>query len=351
MNQAVQPSPQPASTQYDDEIDLFELIQTLWDQKLLITTITGLVTALGIAIAFIMPPEYKTEARLLPPLAQDVQEFSVGVSGINFSANQVYAQLKTNLNAVSLRRQFFEANVSASLEPNPQQTPFQRFDNNFNKKLSVVSPSGRDADTSQVTVQLEGSNPEQLAQWVNAFIDYAAEQTKQDLIQQAELVLTNEVRKIADEIDSKRELAETRREDRIAVLQEALVIAQAMDLATPMIEQSANKLNMEYMRGTRSIEAEINVLKNRTSDDPFIADMRNLQERIAFLQGIKINADKIQIARIDQAAEIPLAATKPNKKLIAAVALVLGGMLGVFIALIRSAVRKRRQATDTTAEA
>ena len=40
-----------------------------------------------------------------------------------------------------------------------------------------------------------------------------------------------------------------------------------------------------------------------------------------------------------------------KRNLITAVALVPGGMLGVFIALIHSAVRKRRQATDTTAEA
>lgn len=40
-----------------------------------------------------------------------------------------------------------------------------------------------------------------------------------------------------------------------------------------------------------------------------------------------------------------------KRNLILAVALVLGGMLGVFIALIRSAVRKRRQSTIDTAKA
>lgn len=356
-----QPIP-PTTTAYDDEIDLFELFQTLWDQKGLITAITGLVTAMGVVFAVMMPPVYQTEARLLPPLAQDVQAFNISLMDatmdgqvrkdlLSLSPNQVYSQLQTNLNSVSLRRMFFETSISASLDPNPEQTPFNRFDKHFNQNLSVASASGRNADTSQVTVQLEGSNPEQIAQWINEFIEYSAQLTKQDLIQQAELVLTNEVQKLADEIDSKRTLAQSRREDRIATLKEALVIAKAMGLSTPMIDQAANQLNMEYMRGTRSIEAEINVLKNRTSDDPFISDMRNLQERIAFLQGIKINPDTIQIVRVDQAAEVPTSAIKPNKKLIAAVALVLGGMLGVFIALIRSAVRKRRQSTIDTAKA
>ena len=62
--------------QHDDEIDLFELFQSLWEQKILITVLTGLVTAMGILVALYMKSVYQTEASLIPPLAQDVQEFN-----------------------------------------------------------------------------------------------------------------------------------------------------------------------------------------------------------------------------------------------------------------------------------
>jgi chain length determinant protein (polysaccharide antigen chain regulator) len=335
--------------EYDDEIDLFELFQNLWDQKWLIAGITAVTTVLGIVAALIMTPTYQSEARLLPPLAQNVQEFSVGVSGVDMSRDAVYAQLKTNLNSISLRRQFFEENVSDKLEPNPEQTPFERFEKNFNEKLQVSSPSGRDADTSIVVVTLEGKTSEQVAQWTNEFIEFTVQFTKQELVERAQFVIQSEVNKITNEIVSKRSIASSRIEDRIARLSEALIVARAMGLEKPMIENAANQLNMEYMRGSISIAAEIKVLQDRESNDPFIDGVRNMQERIAFLNGLQIDPANIRVARIDQAAEIPTSPIKPKKKLIVAVALVLGGMLGVFIALIRSAVRKRRQTLEQTA--
>ena len=46
--------------------------------------------------------------------------------------------------------------------------------------------------------------------------------------------------------------------------------------------------------------------------------------------------------RIEQRANVPFTPEKPNKKLIIAVGLVLGGMLAVFIALIRIAIQNRK---------
>lgn len=54
--------------------------------------------------------------------------------------------------------------------------------------------------------------------------------------------------------------------------------------------------------------------------------------------------DKLNLVRIDQVAVEPANPIKPNKKLIVAIGIMLGGMLGVFVALIRSMIRKRKNA-------
>jgi chain length determinant protein (polysaccharide antigen chain regulator) len=69
-----------------------------------------------------------------------------------------------------------------------------------------------------------------------------------------------------------------------------------------------------------------------------------LQEKIAYLKDIKINPESVRVVRVDQIAEVPVSPVKPKKALIVAVAAVLGLMLGVFIALIRQAVKKRKAA-------
>lgn len=69
---------------------------------------------------------------------------------------------------------------------------------------------------------------------------------------------------------------------------------------------------------------------------------QNLKKELALLKNTNVDFDSLEIVRIDQIAHTPYRTTKPNKKLIVAVALLLGGMLGVAIALIQAAIAHRR---------
>ena len=51
---------------YDDEIDLFELFETLWSEKFLIANITFSCGVIGTFYAFMATPTYKAEVLLLP---------------------------------------------------------------------------------------------------------------------------------------------------------------------------------------------------------------------------------------------------------------------------------------------
>ena len=48
----------------DDEIDLIELIQTLWDGKWLITAITTALTILSVGVVFQIPPSFEGSLRI-----------------------------------------------------------------------------------------------------------------------------------------------------------------------------------------------------------------------------------------------------------------------------------------------
>jgi len=55
---------------FDDEIDLFELFQKLYEQKWIILGITALTTILAILISIFMPKAYKAEAMVEVPIMQ-----------------------------------------------------------------------------------------------------------------------------------------------------------------------------------------------------------------------------------------------------------------------------------------
>ena len=58
------------------------------------------------------------------------------------------------------------------------------------------------------------------------------------------------------------------------------------------------------------------------------------------MKGIKLDTERLRLVRLDQPALQSTNPVKPKKAMILALGLVLGGMLGVFIALIRSLVNR-----------
>ena len=110
-----------------------------------------------------------------------------------------------------------------------------------------------------------------------------------------------------------------------------------------------NQLNISksstplYYRGYRALNAEINILKNRKSDDPFIIGLRDLQEKLALLRSIKIEEEGIHAVTVDQAAYPPKNRIKPNRRLIVSLGTVVGLFLGIFLVFFVSFVQKQKE--------
>ncbi|MCO7546698.1 Wzz/FepE/Etk N-terminal domain-containing protein [Stutzerimonas nitrititolerans] len=190
--------------------------------------------------------------------------------------------------------------------------------------------------------------------------------------------------RLQDELAALREELKTRRTHRIQKLNEAIAIAESLGIRTPTTPSAMTQstrsgtqvirtevTNQEiplYFMGTEALAAERDALANRESDDfiepriaeiqselamlennreveilqerdqedLYLTDLAQLREEAARLKGIKLDTERLRLVRLDQLALQSLNPVKPKKAMIIALGLVLGGMLGVFIALIRS---------------
>jgi chain length determinant protein (polysaccharide antigen chain regulator) len=149
-------------------------------------------------------------------------------------------------------------------------------------------------------------------------------------------------RNLEQRIVSLRETAQRVREDRIQQLREALKIAEAIGLTTPVINSSAavditvdtgNK--MDYQRGSKALAAEIQTLESRASDDAFISDLRTLQMRYNFYRKLNIDSELISVYRQDGSVEVPESPVKPRKGLIILLGMIAGALLGMLAALVK----------------
>lgn len=195
---------------------------------------------------------------------------------------------------------------------------------------------------------------------------------------------------LQDELKALRQQLKTRRDNRITQLDEAIRIAKSLGITKPttpsalgegersgqgsVIRTEVNNQQIPlYFMGTEALEAERNALLQRRSDDfteprvaqiakelQLLANNRQVEvlnkrenedlflkklaawrEEAARLRSLNVDVSGLKLATIDQPATQPIKPVKPKKLLILALGVVLGGMLGLFVALLRNMLRTK----------
>ena len=345
----------------------------MWNKKWLVIAVT-IIAALGsVVYALQLPSVYQAEALLLPPRAKDVISVNTGlvmkgeqgtqlrrVQGV--TVDGAFASFQKNLSSRSLQKKFIdEQGLMDILAPGrtPETRDIEILESFANMiKIEHVKRALENVKTRQekqlrgMSVSMESDDPEFAANLVNDYISFFDTETILALSAAARNSLAGQIMGIEYTIASKRQMAKQRREDTILRHEEATVIAGKLGVRdrvdTTNVVQN-NQLNISksstplYYRGYRALNAEINILKNRKSDDPFIIGLRDLQEQLALLHSIKIEAEGMHAVTVDQAAYPPKNRIKPNRRLIVSLSTLVGLFLGIFLVFFVSFVQKQRE--------
>ncbi|VXC26419.1 regulator of length of O-antigen component of lipopolysaccharide chains [Pseudomonas sp. 9AZ] len=342
---------------YGDEIDLVELFCGLWAQKWLIILVTMLCVIGAATYAFFTTPVYEARIAVQPPTLSDIAGFNQGRTGDKtrgnglkpFVVDDVYAVFSRNLQSDSSKRKFFREVYLPSLDEAQRSGSRDSLYKNFNNKLSINVPDKNQPQRFSVAVNYH--SPQLASAWAKEFIDQVAERSLTEMLENAERELAVQARNIEQQIKSEQVGAKSRRDDRIVQLQEALKVAEAIGLDNPPVitgrvsNESELSAFMDgslmYMRGTKALRAEMQVLVERLSDDPFVPELRELEAKYQVFSSVSINPEKVAVFRQDGDIEVPDQPIKPKKALVLVLGVLLGGVLGVFAALIRLILIKR----------
>jgi len=357
--QHVQYAPPYSQPFEDDTIDLYELWITLWSKSWLVIGVTAVAALGSVVYALLQPPVYKAEALLLPPKAKDIQSLNMqglqglqrvqGLQGVQgASAVGVFAEFKNNLSSRTLQKKFIkEYGLMEMLAP--ERTPETKDEEIYEGFAKMIKIENK----GSTSISIELHDAEVAAQWVNDYIKFIDTETITLLVENMRNSITNRIRDIEYTIGSKRQMAKQRREDQIQQFQEASTIAVKLGAkdrvdATNVIQN--NQLNIStsttplFYRGYRALNAEIAILLNRKSDDPFIMGLRDLQESLALLRSIKIEDEGLRAVSVDQAAYPPKNRIKPNRRLIVSLGTVVGLFLGIFLVFFVSFIQNQKEA-------
>lgn len=330
-------------------VDLARLVRV--KQKTLYSSVLFFVVIAGLFLMF-FPDKYKVEARLLPASNQDlillnpqllIADRIIGLVTPT-DAKQVFER---HFSAYQNRKDFFDQQQLGryfSGEDQPDAVTVQalfksRFDQRLNlivrEKSSVVLATFKLGDASKAVALL------------NQYLVFVNSAAVAELSSNTLTALHATKQGMEQTIDAKLKLGLALKEDRIAALVEAIRIATELGIekgAVPAFAESTGEGDFAienystaiplYMRGKRALQAELDVLQQRKNNAPFIPGLRKLQERLSYLNEIKIDPAGVRAVTIDRLAAIPDAPSNKPIAVIVALALLLGLVFGLFAILL-----------------
>ena len=340
----------------DDEIDLFELIETLWSEKVLIAGITFLAGILGVAYALVATPTFEAEIRLLPADSSQMVQYNpveygslsgLGIPSLN--SDGALAETLNQLRSTALVTEFVKERESDTFRDQSELTEDELFDAVANLVSESIAIT-KDKDAPQTIITYQHFDAVESFKFLSEVILWAQIEVQN----QRDLEIRNAIeRKLAAnklQIERLTQTYERRLSEDLAILEEALSIATELGITTNQsgvfLAEGQGRLqeaNTLYLKGSALLSAEIEALKERLNDSRFLRQVRLLEEEnetLLDLQAIELPTG--QIVKVDKPVSVPQYASAPNKKLIVVLAIVLGGMIAVLYVLIRNAIRNRQ---------
>jgi chain length determinant protein (polysaccharide antigen chain regulator) len=343
-------------TNYDDEIDLFELAETLWEKKWFIVTITGIISVLALVFAFfIAEPVYEASTIIIPPSIEEIKSFNVGRGSIKelvpYTPLDVYKEFLKTAKLKDIQEAFIKDVYLEKLDPKDKELDtiklLERFQNNFSIKQHKV-----DELPNAYIISFKANNARLAQEILESYILYIGENSSTKLLLSNEMQITAVIENLDSSLKAVKDLFLEEQENQIIRLEEALVIAKNIGLTKPVFVEGKGNLetaqyvdrNLLYMQGSLALEAQIKALKERTNIEAFAFTDEQLltKYQLVYLKNLTFTEDAKEVFKLSGSIDIPQNTIAPKKKLILALAFISGLMISVFIVLVQDAIIKRK---------
>ena len=368
---------------YDDELDLFEFFETLWDGKWKIVGVVIFSVLSVFGYQTIQPqPNFEASTEIKPISSVEAGRYSQS-NALGFFEVSPNTLLNLYIDQLDDRTLFEEAIRKYQLldvEKFEDKQAYEEAVIELASSIDISPPiniNGTEKGDlrSFWTIGFEYNDDDKWKQVLSS-VDSLANQSVQRILQQrfqtslsvAKQKQKFELEDVQTQIDNALADYERKTSDRLAFMREQAAIARKLGVAKNTIEaqmfsaQNGVVANVKtdtpfYLRGYEAIEKEIELIEFRKDTKAFIDGLieleqkkRSLEQNKTLERGDILFASTPIMSTDDFSAvsETMLATAfedKSKKILMLALAVVIGGMIGVVYVLISSAVRNRKQQT------
>lgn len=374
------------SQYYEDEIDLFQLWETVWNNRKFILTFTGIITFLTGVVSFILPKTYTSEAVIVP-----VSKSSSGsgisalaaVAGLPVGGDQNQSNIKAVLDSLTLRERVIkDLNLIDEILKDdkdeykyPLQVAAEKIKKNINANVNQkegtikITVDWKNPDIAQKINQSVIDNLRKIlnekaftvAKMNRVFYENELEKTKQQLKDAMEKL--NKFQKEKQVIMPENQL-QSQLQLYSSLIAEKLQLEAKINSMTTVLTPNHPQLKEAYSRLAYLNQKIAEVEGKIKTDSPLstektlstIPEYASLYMKVQQLKAkYEVLGKLLEQARIDELKEnlyvevidyptYPEKPSKPKKKLMVAVAFISSLFLAIFIVFVREAIRNRKKA-------
>ncbi|KPA54268.1 chain-length determining protein [Photobacterium leiognathi subsp. mandapamensis] len=345
---------QAANNASNDEIDLVELVKTLWQGKVTIAVCTIVFTVCAIIYALTAQQWWTSKALITVGQYQNTANIRSQVTNL-YAVIDNSAKINTILDSKSLLDDYiteFNAfdNKKAFIENNEIMKQYAdkaqvtdedkaRFITNWAKRISASQPDKKNQpDVYQLS--FEATSSKLAHDLLVAYSKGISDKVRDELIDALDAKISYsqqilQANKLALEASAKQKLA-----NELIKTNYALDMAKSADVAKPLAEMNNNEL-FQIQLGTEALAEKSKVLDKIKDLSIFEPKLGIIHTKLELLSQIKLDHNiTLQSVRYLQNTDYPISRDKPKRPLIAVLGFLLGIMLGVAIVLLKSAFNK-----------
>ena len=366
------PNSPEQSQAYNDEIDLTDIIRALWQGKWLVIGVTIVTLALGQAYLMTLPKNYTAslEISALPVTNVDIYtELNLAEFMPAVDEERLLISFLDDVRSLDSLEHFIKSSNYITQQEDETDKEFVSRLGATATKFSIVPNSNKPDDTSFMLI-FTTQKPILMKEIVDNALTQSNQNVNDQLLAMFQLRVNRHKRKIDNELvdlGNSKSRALARYQDmissKLSMLIEHSHIARSLNLTSGSLSSqtlqnkstlvsSSNGNNPLYLRGYVALEAEIKLIKLRKDPNNFIDEMgvlkdrelkllqnRTVQQAEQYLADTPIGTDQFSAAVYNLDALVYKTNTKIS--LIWALSIVLGGMLGIFVLLIRNVLIKQ----------
>ncbi|QMR74231.1 LPS O-antigen chain length determinant protein WzzB [Enterobacter sp. RHBSTW-00175] len=313
-----------AVTRSDDreQIDLIDLVMQLWRSKWTISVFVVIAIILAGAYLLVTKEKWTSNAIITQPDAAQVASY-------NNALNILYGNAAPSMNDVQLRtiNRFYSAFSALSQSLDNQQDP---------EKL-VIEQSVK-GQTLPLNVSYEASSAEASQKQLALYIQQVDEQTAKELSADLKDNIKQQISTLKDSLDNQEKVAQEQKDLRIKQIIEALKNAQAAKIISPQIQQTQDVTQETmFLLGTEALSSMV----QNESSRPLVFSPAYYQtkQNLLDIQNLNVDPSTIHVYRYVMKPDLPIKRDSPKRVLTMILAVLLGGIIGSSVVLVRNALR------------